>query len=81
MNLTGLRKHVIDYCNVILLRIMVKKMVKKVIDLKDHPLSENFNVMPSGYRYRMPSIRTERYRPKYTFVNTAIVLLNEKLVH
>ena len=56
----------------------VKRMVKKVIDGKDHPLNGDFNVMPSGYRYRMPSIRTERY--KSTFVPTAIALLNEKLV-
>ena len=60
MNLTGLRKRDrLLQCdsfkdNGTLYKDKVKRMVKKVIDEKDHPLNGDFNVMPSGYRYRMP---------------------------
>jgi hypothetical protein len=54
------------------------KMANKVIMGSQHPLKSDFVLMPSGYRYRMPFVRTNRY--KSTFVPSAINILNDELI-
>ena len=55
----------------------VLELAKKIIDDDTHPLHDLYELLPSGRRYRMPRIRTQRY--KDTFLPVSIGFLNGKL--
>ena len=52
----------------------LKQLANKIVNDELHPLSTNFVKLPSGRRYRVPRIRTNRF--KNTFVPKAINSLN-----
>ena len=51
-------------------------LAAKIVKDETHPLNDCYNIMPSGRRYRMPRIRTARF--KHTFIPTSVTLLNER---
>ena len=52
----------------------VKHQAAKIIKDCAHPLNKEYNMLPSGRRYRVVKARTERYR--LSFVPVSIRLLN-----
>ena len=62
-------------CNDEVYERKMKSLTSKILKCDDHPLSSYFVLMPSGRRYRFPSVRTNRF--KFSFVPCAIRLLND----
>ena len=58
--------------DIYLKRIWTK--AKLIIDCPDHPLYKEFDLLPSGRRFRMPKTRTRRAR--VSFIPAAIDRLN-----
>ena len=56
----------------------VKSKVESILKDNSHPLHDEFVLLRSGRRYRMPKIRTSRYHD--TFVPTAIKMINDKVI-
>ena len=52
----------------------VKRMTRNILSDPTHPLHGAFELMPSGRRYRLPHMRTSRFRE--TFIPTALRHLN-----
>ena len=52
----------------------VRKQGLKVINDPNHVLYSQFELMPSGRRYRLPNCKLNRY--KFSFVPLAIKLMN-----
>ena len=48
-------------------------LAAKIIKDQDHPLCSQYVLLPSGRRYRLPRIRTSRFRS--TFVPSSIILM------
>ena len=61
-------------CNDEVYERKMKSLTSKILKCDDHPLSSYFVLMPSGRRYRFPSVRTNRF--KFSFVPFAIRLSN-----
>ena len=47
-----------------------------ILECVDHPLQSEFILLPSGRRWKVPALRTKRF--KVSFVPTAIQLLNSR---
>jgi len=54
----------------------VLKMAKNVIEDNLHPLNKYYALLPSGRRFRLPAMRTSRFRN--SFVPVSLRLLNEQ---
>ena len=52
------------------------KRASSLLEVTDHPLRPEFELLPSGRRFRVPTTKTNRY--KQSFVPAAIQLLNKK---
>ena len=50
-------------------------LAAKIIKDQYHPLCSQYVLLPSGRRYRLPRIKTSRFRS--TFVPSSIILMNE----
>ncbi len=55
------------------------RRVESILSDSSHPLQAEFQMLPSGSRYKLPKLRTNRY--KHSFVPAAILLLNSKTKH
>ena len=55
-------------------RDRISKLVDKIKSDPSHPLYKCFQLLPSGRRYRLPAMRTSRFRK--SLVPVAIRLLN-----
>ena len=59
-------------------RQQISRKVRCILSTPDHVFASEFDLLPSGRRYRAPSSRTNRY--KFSFIPVAIRLLNERNV-
>ncbi len=50
------------------------RRVESILSDSSHPLQAEFQMLPSGLRFKLPKFRTNRY--KHSFVPAAILLLN-----
>ncbi len=55
------------------------RRVESILSDSSHPLQAEFQMLPSGSRFKLPKLRTNRY--KHSFVPAAILLLNSKTKH
>ncbi len=55
------------------------RSVESIMSDSSHPLQAEFQMLPSGSRFKLPKLRTNRY--KHSFVPAAILLLNSKTKH
>ncbi len=55
------------------------RRVKSILSNSSHPLQAEFQMLPSGSRFKLPKLRTNRY--KHSFVPAAILLLNSTKNH
>ena len=53
---------------------MVSRRANAILSSQDHPLREQFEILPSGRRFRVPKCETNRMRS--TFIPSAIMHLN-----
>lgn len=53
----------------------VMRIATNIVNCSSHPLHEEFRLLPSGRRFRVPSGRTKRFRS--SFVPSAINILNK----
>lgn len=52
----------------------VLRKATSVLLCSDHPLFNDFQLLPSGRRYKMTAVKTKRH--KLSFVPSAIILIN-----
>jgi hypothetical protein len=57
-----------------LYNLQLSQLTSNIVNDISHPLHDNFVMLPSGRRYRMPKIRTNRF--KNSFVPRAIAMVN-----
>ncbi len=55
------------------------RRVESILSDSSHPLPAEFQMLPSGSRFKLPKLRTNRY--KHSFEPAAILLLNSKTKH
>ncbi len=55
------------------------RRVESILSDSSHPLQAEFQMLPSGSRFKLPKLRTNIY--KHSFVPAAILLLNSKTKH
>ena len=58
----------------VLYNSQVVKRANSILSDHSHPLHQHFQLLPSGTRFSLPSVKTNRY--KHSFTPTAITLLN-----
>ncbi len=55
------------------------RWVESILSDSSHPFQAEFQMLPSGSRFKLPKLRTNRY--KHSFLPAAILLLNSKTKH